>query len=236
MANEWRDPDEWNINYGSSGGGGSGGSNPWGSILGLLGANNAYQNPASAGNPFLEQIRGQITPYYQPYINAGLGALGNLQGQYGQLLNDPGGKLNQIGQGFQQSPGFQFSVDQATNAANNAAAAGGTAGSPASQQGLAKTITGYANQDYNNWLGQATGLYGRGLQGEEGINQMGYNASDQLAQSIMSQLMSQAQMAYMGAGSANAQSGGMWGGIGSLLGSSGGIGGLVSSAMDFLGL
>lgn len=188
----------------------------FGNLISGLGGAMTYQNPFDSENSYLSQIRGQVSPYYQPYINAGLGALGSLQGQYGQLMNNPGQMLNQIGQNYQASPGYGFNVNQATGAANRAAAAGGMVGSPAEQQQLAGTVSGLANQDYNQWLGQATGLYGQGLSGMQGINQMGFNASDQLSQAIMAQLMSQAKGAYAGQVDQNNMMSDLWGSIGSL--------------------
>jgi hypothetical protein len=236
-----------------------------------------YQNPADAANPYLSQIPSMEGQYYNPYIQAGQNMLGKLQNQYGQLtapqgqiqnsyanlagnlpnvqaqlnqmMQNPGQFINSLGQGYQQSPGFKFSVDQATNAANRAAAAGGMAGSPAEQQALAGTITGLADQDYNNWLnhtlgvmGQGlqggmglgefglqgqTGLFNRGLSGEEGINQMGYNASDAMARAIQQMLLSQASLAYAGGINQNENQGGD---IGSILSGGAALAGIPGAA------
>jgi hypothetical protein len=181
-----------------------------------------YTNPADAGMPYLNQIGSTVSPYYQPYINAGQGALNTLMGQYGSLIGGPGGFLNSIGKDFQQSPGYNFQVNQATNAANRAAAAGGMAGSPMEQQNLASTVNGLANQDYYNWLNNATGLYKTGLTGMSGINQMGFNASGDLATDLANMLMSQANMAYAGQANQNQAQQGQQGGIWGLLGSAAG--------------
>jgi hypothetical protein len=186
-------------------------------------------NPADAANQYLNKIPGTLKPYYNPYINAGHEALGNLQGQYGQLLNDPGKRLNEIGGSFQQSPGFQFQRDQALNAANHAASAGGIQGSPQAQQNASTVANGVANQDYYNYLNHAMGLYGMGLQGEQGINQMGYNASDQLAQSLGANLQSQGLLAYQGQDWQNQQKSGLWNSIGNMFGN------LDFSKLPFMG-
>ena len=176
-----------------------------------------YQNPSDAANKYLSQIQGQLSPYYQPYINAGQGAMGDLQKQYQQLLSNPTAIMSMIGGQFKASPGYQYNVNQATQGANAAAAAGGFAGSPAEQAALAGRISGLASQDYNNYMNQGLGLYGQGLGVAQGINQMGYNASNEMGQGLLSQLMAQSQNAYAGANSANQQSGGLWGSIGNLL-------------------
>lgn len=46
-----------------------------------------FPNPADKASPYLDKVPGTIKPYYDPYINAGQGALGNLQGEYGALAN-----------------------------------------------------------------------------------------------------------------------------------------------------
>jgi hypothetical protein len=126
---------------------------------GLYGMFGNQQDPSAAANKYYEQIS------QQPGVQ-------NLQGQYGQLMNDPGGKYNQIGESFQQSPGFKFAMQQAMNAQNHAAAAGGMAGSPMHEQMAQQTATDLANQDYYNYMQGATGLYGQGLNGQQNINDL----------------------------------------------------------------
>lgn len=198
------------------------------------------QNPSDAASKYLNQIPGTITPYYQPYINAGQGAMGDLQAQYKQLLSNPTAIMNQIGGQFKESPGYQYNVNQATIGANNAAAASGMAGSPAEQAGLAGTISGLASQDYNNFMNQGLGLYGQGLGVAGNINQMGYNASNSLATDLAQNLMSQASNAYSGAQYDNQNSGGFLGGLGNLgmtalgYGLGGPAGGMMAGGMSGL--
>ena len=99
-----------------------------GSAIGGLFA--PWDNPFSGSMDYLNQIPGTITPYYNPYIQAGGRSLNTLENTYNQLLQNPGQTMNQIGSGFQASPGYQYNVQQATNAANQAAAAGGMASRP----------------------------------------------------------------------------------------------------------
>jgi len=174
------------------------------------------KNPADAAMGYLNKIPGTVKPYYNPYINAGQNAMGVLQGQYGQMVNDPAALMNKFGSQFQQSPGYQFQVDQATNAANNQAAAGGLVGSPAAQMNTAQSINGLANQDYGNYMNRAMGLYGQGIQGYQGLNQMGYNASDALANMLAQNLQNQGNLSYMGQDYQNQQKNGLWGALGNL--------------------
>jgi|HubBroStandDraft_1064217.scaffolds.fasta_scaffold00305_38 hypothetical protein len=182
-----------------------------GGLAQLLGFGN--ENPAEAAQPYLEKIPGTIKPYYQPYINAGSSSIPTLQSQFKQLINNPQQLLSNFGQGYEKSPGYQFSVDQATKAANQAAAAGGMVGSPAEQQALAGQITGLANQDYYNYLNKVLGLYGQGLQGYEGLYQGGLTSSNALANLLAENLQNQAGLAYAGQANQNQANGSGWGNL-----------------------
>lgn len=173
-------------------------------------------NPAEAAMPYLNQIGQSASPYFQPYVNYGQQALPQLQGQYNSLLNSPGQKLNEIGKDFQQSPGFKFAMDQALGALGAKQNAEGMAGSPQHGQYAAELATNLANQEYNNWLGQATGLYGQGLAGEQGMSNQGLQAGGSLADMIANQLQQQSNMAFRGKQEQNAQYGGLLGGLGKL--------------------
>lgn len=177
-------------------------------------------NPADSAMPYLNQISGMLPQYFQPWMSAGQQALPQLQQQYGQLLNNPTGVMNGIGSTFHQSPGYQWQTNQALGAANRASAAGGMLGSPAEQQSIAGTVNQMANQDYYNYLNHGMQMYGMGLQGQQGLAQMGYGASANLGDDLASTLMSQAQLAYSGQSDVNQ---GRFGMLGSVMGAGGGL-------------
>ena len=137
---------------------GGGGQGTWSDIgqgIGnMFGGGGSIPNMGQSNN-YLSQIQPSIDRYLQPYIGAGQNAMGTLQEQYGNLINDPSAMMNKFGSGYQQSPGYQYNVDQATKGANNAAAAGGFIGSPQQQEYMAKQIGGLASQDYNQYLNNA---------------------------------------------------------------------------------
>ena len=135
------------------------------------------KNPANEAMPYLNKIPGAVNPYYQPYINQGQQANQNLMGQYGNLINNPGQKFSEFGQGYKESPGYQFKLNQALQAGNNAAAAGGMAGSPQHEQQNIQIGNDIASQDFNDYINHIMGLYGYGLQGEQGLGEQGYRAS-----------------------------------------------------------
>jgi hypothetical protein len=145
---------------------------------------------------YLEQIPGAITPYLQPYMDAGSGAMTNLQGQYSQLINDPGAKFNQMGQSFQQSPGFAWQMQQALQGANHAAAAGGMAGSPEHEQQNESVANNLANQDYYNYMDHVMPMYTEGLHGEQGLMHQGYEATTNLTDQIAQELSQSARLQY----------------------------------------
>jgi len=216
----------------------------------LFGGN--QNNPANAAEPYLNQggqYLNQIPGYYQnmlsqfqntfnPYISAGAGELPNLQQQYNNML-DPN-FINQVGKNFQQSPGYQWQMNQALQGANQAAAAGGYAGTPAHQQQAETVASGLANQDYYNWLNHSLGARQQALQGEQGIAGLGLNAGGLLGQGLQGyarglgnyaedqaeNAMSQANLAYAGKQNANETNlgglGALFGGLGSFFGGGGG--------------
>jgi len=185
---------------------------------GLLGGGLSFHNPADAANPYLSQMGTGAYNALNPYMQSGLGALPQLSQAYGGLLNDPTAMMKKIGETYQASPGYQYNVDQATQGANRAAAAGGMVGSPAEQQELAQKISGIASQDYNNYLNQGLGLYGQGLSGMSSMADRGLNASTNYAKMLQDQLLEQAKLAYAGQANKNESQGGMFGGLGGLLG------------------
>lgn len=177
-----------------------------------------YKNPADAAMPYLNQIPGQTSQYFQPFFDAGKNALDPLQKQYDQLLNGAGDKLNDIGKAYQQSPGLQFAIQQAMQGAGHAAAAGGMAGSPQHEQQNMELATNLANQDYNNWMSNALGLYGAGLSGEQGMAGMGQQAGQSMADMIAQTLAQQANLSYAGQQNKNQQNSSLWGNIGKGIG------------------
>ena len=187
-------------------------------IAGLFGGGG--KNPADVGMNYLNNIPGQTQPYYQPYMDAGKGALSDLQNQYKDLLG--GGVQNKLGENYKESPGYQFALKQALNASNNAHAAGGQLGIPAHEQANMGIAQGLAYQDYNNYIKNQLGLYGEGLQGEQGLNTMGYNANTGFADNMANLSSLKAQYAKEGQDWKNEQKNAAWnnifGSFGSLFG------------------
>lgn len=173
-------------------------------------------DPSAAAQPYLSQIPQMLPQYFKPYMQAGQQAMQGYMGQLGGLISDPGEMLNKIGEQYQQSPGLQFAIQQAMRGAGHSAATGGMAGSPEAMQQSQQLATKLGEQDYYNWLNQAKGMYGQGLQGLAGMTGMGERASTGLGEDLAQALMNQAKLAYSGAANQNEMTGGILGSLGSL--------------------
>lgn len=199
MAMDWK-------NWATAGGAGMAGAG-----LGMMFGD--YKNPADSAMGYMDQIPGQLEKYMNPYIQAGQRQGAGLEGQYGQLMNDPGGRMNQIGQSYQQSPGFKFALQQALQGGNHAAAAGGMAGSPQHEQQNMQLATNMANQDYNQWMQNALGMYGRGMSGSENMYNTGARTGMAMGEDMASMMANKAKLAYEGQNAENQHEGGMWGNL-----------------------
>lgn len=183
-----------------------------------------WKNPSDAAMPYMDQIPAQLSKYMDPYINAGKAAIPGLQDQFGKLITDPGGRMNEIGAGFHQSPGFQFALQQALQGSGHAAAAGGMAGSPQHEQQNMELATNLGNQNYNQWLQNALGMYGTGLEGQQNLFNTGAKTSIGMGEDMSSYLANKAKLAYEAQNAENQHEGGMFG---SLLGGAGTIAGSI---------
>jgi hypothetical protein len=95
---------------------------------------------------------------------------------------------------------------------------------------------------YNNYMNQGIGQYNTGLSGMgntgQFLSQLGYTASNDLANTLATTLMNQAILAYAGQANQNQQGnqgGGMMGGMGSMFGGQGGQGGGMGGMMSMFG-
>lgn len=183
----------------------------------------SYTNPAKKAGSYLDEIPGIEQFYMSPFYGTGKESMLSANQQFKKLLADPGGFLNEMGKGYQKSPGFDFAMKEALSGAGHAAAAGGMAGSPQHEEQNMGIATELGNKDYNDWLSKALGLYGTGLQGETGMGQMGFDAAKELADSINASRMQKAQLEYVGQNAQNQRNGGMWGAAGNALGQIGSL-------------
>jgi hypothetical protein len=131
--------------------------------------------------------RGDITgglakaeTYGQPYMQAGTQSLDALMQSLGIGPKGPGSDLRTQ---FQQSPGYQYTVQQANNAARRQAAATGQGMSGAELRGITAGAQGEANKGWQDWynnyqnrlggivgIGQATAGQQSGIAAQGGFN------------------------------------------------------------------
>lgn len=72
---------------------------------------------------------------------------------------------------FNNSPGYQFALAQGNQAINRNAAAQGSLYTPQTMASLSQYNTGYASQNYNNYIGQLMQSAGLGASGNQGLGQ-----------------------------------------------------------------
>jgi hypothetical protein len=127
-------------------------------------ARNSIQN----GMQQQQQIANQAGQYFNPYMQAGQGALGAFQGALAQG-QDPMALYNQMLSGYRESPEFNAQLQAGTNAANNAASASGMLGSGAEAQAAAGRAQDLRSQDVQNYLNSVMGLRNQYLQGQQSL-------------------------------------------------------------------
>ena len=119
------------------------------------------------------------------------------------VANLPGQTSNAMTQrlGFQQTPGYQFQVQQANDAVQNRMAALGLAGSGDAMKALATTTSGLANQEYGNYLNRLAAMAGMGQTATQNNNAATMGAANNMSNIAMqggnnraSSMLGQAQM------------------------------------------
>lgn len=110
---------------------------------------------------------GSAADLYRPSYQRGEGA----SQLYADSLGINGGDGNaRAVNSFQAGPGYQFQVDQATDAAARNAAKLGIAGSGNTMSALATLGGNLANQEYGGWQNRLQGLGQTGMQAAGGIS------------------------------------------------------------------
>lgn len=194
------------------------------------------RNPADAANPYLNQIPGVGHQYYDPYVNAGLDASGKLKKQFESLFSDPTAFMDKLMEGYEPSKGYQFQKDALTKELGNTAAAGGVAGTPMDQMNQGAGVQDLLGKDQQQFLQNALGIFGTGLEGEQGIANQGFNASGSLADLLGGALNQQGGLAFQGQAQKNSNKNALWSALAKALGmgAGGGFSGLfggMSSGM-----
>jgi hypothetical protein len=197
--------------YSTNSGAGLDPSNPWNSLLssgtgiytGIAGAQanqqaasqmtTGYQNAIGTQQQYL----GQAVAPWQAQYQTGVGANANLASVLGLNGAAPNYSL------FNNSPGYQFSLNQADQALNRQAAANGNLYSTTTLANLGQLNAGYASQNYNNYVQQLLQSAQLGGQANTALTQANLQTGSNISQAQAN--IGRAQAAgTLGAASANA--------------------------------
>ena len=125
---------------------------------------------------------------------------------------------------FLNMPGYQFAVQQGTQAIQRQAAAMGNAYTPNTAAAVGQYVTGTASQDYNTYISQLMGAAGLGTTANQGLQTGSQQSSNNISQ--LQQNIGQAQAAgYSGVASS----------AGGLFSPNGAGTGLIGAAGNYLG-
>lgn len=226
------------------------GASGWGNLLGEgAGALANYWGNSSATNALVggennaintqTGLQGQLSGIYGSQRAVGAGADASLAGALGL-----GGAAPNYS-GFTNNPGYQFAVQQGDQAINRQASANGNLYTPNTLAMLSQYNTGYASQNYNNYINQLMQSAGLGAQGNSGLAQGLSQSSNNVSQLQQNQGNARAGGTANSTGIAsNLLSKVPWGQVGSTVGSwfgsnntgaSEALGGINNSTNNVLG-
>jgi hypothetical protein len=141
------------------------------------------------------------------------GILEHQMGGFHPMMADPTQDINRIASQYSTSPAHHLALMQALQGANQAAAAGGMAGTPLAQQQGAGIASNMASQGLNQYLQNALGVQRMGAQGVTGLGEDLSSVQESIAKMREAQAQQQAQQSA---------------GTGSMLG------GIIGAASSFL--
>ena len=193
----------------------------------------SYKDPAKAAKPYLDRAEQTTRAAYDPYIQRGNEAGQILSNEYDTMLNDPAKIIDYLMSSYEPSAGYQYKQNQLTKSIGNTARAGGVAGTSEHQRQQAEMIDSLLGADMQEWLGNLLGVRNQGLQGYQGWDTQGYNATQNEAGDLGNIYGTQSQLAYKGAEQHNANHNDMLQGLMKLFGTIGGsiAGGPIGGAI-----
>ena len=143
-----------------------------GGIASGKGASKAAQIQAQASEQqtaALQNMYNQNVARATPTFDNGSAAQSRIQ----TLLGLSGGDGSNAQADLAATPGYQYAMNQSLNSVNANAYAMGLGNSGAALKSLQSNANGLATQNYNNYVGQLSGVADRGVQAMNGINQQG---------------------------------------------------------------
>ena len=180
-------------------------------------AGDASQAAMGQERQAMMQALGLLSPFQQ----AGVGAIGGLQGMLGQ---DPTDIVNKILGQYQTSPGEQFQQQQAQGALQNQLAAAGLGGSGAAIQKSGQLAQHLAGQGQQQFLQNVLGQRQQQMGGLESLFRGGLSAAGTGAGLLGQEGQTLGGLAGAGILGQGQEKSGLFGGLGSLAGLFGGGG------------
>jgi hypothetical protein len=147
------------------------------SIYGSQNAAEASTQGQQASIAQQQQTLGNIQNIWNTQQQTGQGANTALQSSLG-LGGAPADPSN-----FLNMPGYQFAVQQGTQAIQRQAASMGNAYTPNTAEAVGQYVTGTASQDYNTYINQLMGAAGLGTQANQGLQTAQQNTGNNISQS-----------------------------------------------------
>lgn len=161
------------------------------------------KNPAESAMPYLNQIPGMEKQYYEPYIQHGNEAYGNLNPALTEQTTHPAEFLENLLQKYQPSRAYQLARDETQRAAGNSAAAAGMRGSINDITNQTRLTDSLLGEDMQQWLQNVLGLQTRGEAGLQNTFNTGFNATQGLTGDLSNVLGTQAGLAFQGQANQN---------------------------------
>ncbi|GEM_PF-2567406 len=159
---------------------------------------------------YLDKVSGYGHDAYDPFINQGREAYGQLSPQYSKMFNDPHEMYDQDVSKYKPSAQYQFMQPRMNQAMGNTAAAGGFVGNEADQMSRTQLVQQMLGSDLGAYLENINGMRNTGMKGLEGSADKGFQASGSLADYLGNSAGNQAGLsATMGAQKQKGQSGNM---------------------------
>lgn len=141
----------------------------------FFGGGESSVDNSGAFRDFANQMRSRM-PAYDPWINTGAQSRDKLSGQYDWLTNNPNALQDKVASGFYESPYQKYIQDMVTKRMNYNATNTGMLGSGAANRALQDELTKMTGQFMNDYIGRGMGSYGMGLQGYQGLTDLGFKA------------------------------------------------------------
>ena len=171
------------------------------------------------------RILKRFEPNIMPFVHNGIWGSDQFRNAIKNFLG--GGPVNfenSIMSQYRESPYAQHQVQQATDAANRAAAAGGYLGTPQEQQRLAGDVQNIVSRDQNQFYQNAVQPYEYGTTAAGQLAGQGLTATQQLWQYL--QALANNQLGSAGWSAQNHGAGGIFNALGGLAGLAGDIAGI----------